>query len=137
MPLDPLESAHARLLAHRVRQIGGIIMPLVPITKGAPDRLVMLPMGRIFLVELKTTRGALSPAQKVWHERAHAIGVSPVVLVGAEAILEWIRSVADEQSDVEPYVPCARCGRPIGNRHYVIHEVCPSVPQMKNLELES
>lgn len=93
-----LESSLERLLFARVRAIGGIAIKMAPLVKGTPDRLVLLPMGRTYLVELKTTTGTLSPAQKIWHERAAAIGCEVVTLRGADEICRWINGVANEQS---------------------------------------
>lgn len=93
-----LESSLERLLFAKVRAIGGIAIKMAPLVKGTPDRLVLLPMGRTYLVELKTTTGQLSPAQRIWHERAANIGINVVTLKGADAIVAWLRAVADEQS---------------------------------------
>lgn len=110
MPLtEPatVEASLERLLFSRVRGIGGIALKLSPNVKGTPDRLVLLPVGRMYLVELKTTTGRLSPAQKIWHERAAAIGVHVVTLHGAQAISDWVSQVANEQiSAPEEDDPC-------------------------------
>lgn len=92
-----LESSLERLLFAKVRAIGGIAIKMAPLVKGTPDRLVLLPMGRMYLVELKTTKGTLDPAQRIWHERAANIGINVVTLKGADAIVAWLRAVADEQ----------------------------------------
>lgn len=96
--LTRLESSLERLLYAKVRAIGGIPIKIIPTIKGTPDRLVLLPMGRIYLVELKTEKGRLDPAQRIWHERAAAIGCDTVVLRGAAEIVKWINGVANEQS---------------------------------------
>jgi tRNA U54 and U55 pseudouridine synthase Pus10 len=64
------ESKIERTLVKRVRAAGGEIRKLAWIgRRGAPDRLVMLPGRRPFLVELKAPKGRLSKIQ----EREHMI----------------------------------------------------------------
>jgi hypothetical protein len=89
--------ANLEALFHRqVRVIGGVIVKLAPTERGVPDRLVILPGGQIFLVELKTTNGRVSPIQEEWHKKAAMRGVNVVLLKGREEIVDWIRERADE-----------------------------------------
>lgn len=76
-------------LRDRVRQLGGVAIKLAPTQRGLPDRLVLLPGGRMHLLELKTTLGRLSPVQQSWHERVAGLGIRVEVLIGASGIDEW------------------------------------------------
>ena len=110
----------ARLEAHlrsRVRlALGGMLIKLLPVEKGVPDRLVLLPGGRMHLVELKTDAGRLSDLQKHWHGRALEMGTTVTVLRGKDEIDAWVRERA---ADYDP--PEARqFERP---RHLRSHEV--------------
>lgn len=99
-----------RFFRERVRAIGGMILKLVPVNAGAPDRLVMLPpSGQMYLVELKTETGQLRPIQRVWHSKARAIGLEPVTLYGREEMSRWVRDRAAEMDEV--YHPAKRPGR--------------------------
>lgn len=69
-------------------------MKIAPVMAGAPDRLVLLPGGRVYLVETKTERGSLRPIQRVWHDRAAALGTEVVVLHGAGQVRAWLQEVA-------------------------------------------
>lgn len=71
------------------QQLNGYTMKLVPAEKGAPDRLVLLPGGRVILLELKAVGGALAPAQRYWHDRASDLGTHVPVLVGREQVDQW------------------------------------------------
>ena len=85
------EAQLERLFRSRVRMVlGGRIEKLAPTTKGMPDRLVLLPGGGLILVELKTEKGKLSPAQREWHLRARRLGTKVVVLRGLEQIQTWV-----------------------------------------------
>ena len=85
-----LESALERRFYTAVRRLGGRVIKLAPIEKGTPDRLVMLPGGRLELVELKTDTGRLSPKQKLWHSRAAELDVHVTVIYGARGIASWV-----------------------------------------------
>lgn len=74
--------------------LGGRAVKLAPTEKGLPDRLVLLPGGRVYLVELKTLTGRTSAAQDLWHERAAQLGTKVHVLVGREGIDAWITAQA-------------------------------------------
>lgn len=76
------------------RDLGGKVFKLAPTVKGIPDRLVLLPGGEVHLVELKAADGTVSPAQRVWHDRAAALGTRVVVLYGWRDILGWLRRQA-------------------------------------------
>lgn len=63
---------------------------MIPVEKGAPDRLVLLPGGWIELVELKTDTGVISPKQRHWHSRAAMLGTVVYVIVGEAGLAEWV-----------------------------------------------
>lgn len=83
------ESAVEALFVREVKKHGGMTSKLAPTDKGIPDRLAIMPGGRIYLVELKAEGGRTSPAQDHWHTRAAERGVSVVVLTGPEQVRSW------------------------------------------------
>lgn len=88
---------------NRVRLAGGISWKLAPTTAGIPDRLAVFPGGRMWLVELKTDTGKVSPIQAVLHDRLlNEFDVQVVTLFGRKMIDWWIRDVVralDPDSD--------------------------------------
>jgi hypothetical protein len=106
-----LEANLEALFHKQVRVIGGVIVKLAPTERGVPDRLVILPGGRIYLVELKTTIGRVSPIQAEWHKQAAQRGVNVVLLKGREEIVDWIRARADELWEADQ----PKMGRPRKN----------------------
>lgn len=90
-----LESTIERRLRRRVMAAGGVCIKLAPIDAGTPDRLVLLPWGQIWLVELKAPGGRVEPIQKVWHDRAARIGVPVAVLWSGEQVDQWVRDRID------------------------------------------
>lgn len=59
-------------------------------TKGAPDRIVILPNGVVKFVELKNSKGKISPIQKVIHERLRALGCDVIVMWSYDDIDDFI-----------------------------------------------
>lgn len=70
--------------------MGGTTFKIAPTTVGLPDRMVVLPGGRIYLVELKTEVGRLSAVQKLLHERLAELGVRVFTLYGKLDVDDWI-----------------------------------------------
>ena len=85
----------------RVKLLGGFTVKLAPMEAGVPDRLVIFPGGRFFLVELKTETGTLRPIQKIWHERM--LGgwqVRVWTLYGEDDIRRWLRAIVSHGDPV-------------------------------------
>ena len=74
----------------RVRRMGGITEKIAPTHVGMPDRLVLLPGGKVHLVELKAEGGHLRAAQEVWIARAAQLGVTVSVLTGPVETAKWL-----------------------------------------------
>lgn len=77
----------------KIKKFGGKSIKLLPAEAGIPDRLVLLPHGRTFLVELKAEGGRLRPAQRVWHARAAQLGIQVVVLYGKKGVDRWLEQI--------------------------------------------
>lgn len=89
-----LESQLEKLFLTGVRTVGGLTFKTVSAAgTGMPDRLVLLPGGRIMLVELKTEKGTLSPKQRHWHQQAEGLGVTVVTLYGPADVRSWLQNV--------------------------------------------
>lgn len=85
-----LEASLERYFRKSVRQAGGLTYKIVPIEAGMPDRLVIWPVGRLMLVELKTDTGRLAPIQVHWHAKVAELGVIVDTLYGRLQVNEWI-----------------------------------------------
>ena len=82
-----------------VRKEGCMVEKLAPTRRGVPDRLVLAPGGRIFLVELKRENEKPTPIQEEWHKRAWIRGTRVVVLHGEAEIRRWASSVNRPEPD--------------------------------------
>jgi hypothetical protein len=110
-----LEASLEAYFNRQVRLLGGRATKLAPTEKGVPDRLVLLPGGRMYLVELKTTKGRTSAAQDLWHERAAALGTRVQLLVGRAGIDKWLQAVGtqpgEKKDQLNPGTATATRGR--------------------------
>jgi hypothetical protein len=106
---DGLTEAQLEVLFNqKVRLAGGISYKLAPTTAGIPDRLAIFPGGRMYLVELKTDIGRLSPIQAFLHERLDLeFGVIVITLYGRWMIDRFIRNVLDSRDPRATPVPGA------------------------------
>lgn len=87
------ESLESHMRREVQRKLKGRFFKLQPgLSKGIPDRMILLPGGRIFLVELKAEDGTVDPLQKVWHANAAQLGTDVIVLSGREEVDRWISS---------------------------------------------
>lgn len=77
-----------RKQVHQV--LGGRFIKMIPVIKGTPDRLILLPGGRMYLVELKAYGGRLSAAQKLFIAKAAELGTTVTVLTGRAQVDAWI-----------------------------------------------
>lgn len=84
------ETRVEKALRVEVRDRGGWAIKLLPSVSGLPDRIVLLPGGRITFVELKSPTGTVAPHQSVIHRRLAELGFPVVVLSSVEAVEEWI-----------------------------------------------
>ena len=89
------ESYIERMLKKKVEQVGGKALKFVsPGWAGAPDRLVLLPTGRLIFVELKAPGRKPRPLQLKRHEELQALGFHVEVIDSPEGVDDFIRRYA-------------------------------------------
>ena len=80
-----MEKDIERYLVREVKKMGGQCLKWVsPGSDGVPDRIILLPGGHIWFVELKDDRGRLSALQKYWLEVLYDLGFMAVVVKGMD-----------------------------------------------------
>ena len=99
-----LERDIERYLVRRVTAQGGIAYKWVsPGRAGVADRIVLLPGGRVWFVELKTAKGRLSPWQKVFAAEMRRMGMNYIVIRSTEEVDQWML----DQQNTSPTRPTA------------------------------
>lgn len=81
-------------LRERVKALGGWAAKWVsPGNNGVPDRLVILPGGRIVMAELKAPGRKPDPLQVVQHKRLRALGCDVRVIDSKEQVDDMLREL--------------------------------------------
>lgn len=81
-------------LIEGVKKLRGLALKFWPISiTGIPDRIVILPGGKIHFVELKTTGGILRPRQKIMIAKLISLGCSVFVIDSQELLNDFFKKV--------------------------------------------
>lgn len=97
MKKGPLESKIEDWLVNKVKEMGGIADKFVsPANPGVPDRLIIMPNGKIYFVELKASWGRMSSIQKWQRERYMKNGADVRCIKGMEAAREFVEELKNE-----------------------------------------
>jgi hypothetical protein len=81
------ESTLEKILREEVDQAGGMCIKLpANLYRGIPDRLVLLPRGRLFFLELKTDKGQTSRAQAAFRTFLQSLGYKSYIIQGKRAL---------------------------------------------------
>ena len=79
-------------LKSRIEKLGGLWLKFVsPGNDGVPDRIAVLPDGRLVFVELKTRNGKLSAVQKYQIDRLISLNQRVVVVYGKEGAEDFLK----------------------------------------------
>ena len=79
-------------LVKSVRRIGGVAYKFVsPAHRGVADRIVCLPGGVVWFIELKTAGGRLSPLQKIFADEMARLNQNYACLWSKEDVDTWIQ----------------------------------------------
>lgn len=86
------ESKVEKYLTSRVKSYGGKCLKFVsPGSSGVPDRIVLLPGGRVLFVEVKSTFGEPSIVQEFQIRKLKALGFSVYLVSTIEQVDDFIR----------------------------------------------
>lgn len=75
-----------------VKKMGGLAYKFTsPGNIGVPDRIVILPAGKVWFVELKTETGRLTPNQSRQIDRLKNLGCNVCTLYGIEDVEKFMK----------------------------------------------
>ena len=93
-----------KILVDGVKKIGGKAFKFVsPGNDGVPDRIVIMPGGRVYFVELKTEVGRLSGRQKIQMRLLSRLGCEVWALWGSCDVRTFLRMLGGDDD-----IPTAR-----------------------------
>lgn len=88
------ESDLERKLTKKIEKIGGLSIKFWPFSlSGFPDRIILLPFGRIFFVEMKQPNGKFEGLQKWWKKKLEKLGFKVFVIWDDNDINNFIQHV--------------------------------------------
>lgn len=93
-----LESVIERALVNGLKARGAMCVKQEATMAGLPDRLCVLPGGRVVWVELKQDKGRLRPIQAYMHRRLRKLGHDVRTLYGMEQVLDFLEGIDEVQS---------------------------------------
>ena len=87
------ETRVERTLTAEVKVLGGWAIKFLPSVAGLPDRIVLLPGGRLVFVETKAPSGTTAPHQTVVHRRLRQLGFTVEVLSTPDQVRAWVAAL--------------------------------------------
>ena len=83
-----------KILVREVRRAGGEAYKFVsPGHSGVPDRIVMMPGGKVYFVELKTAKGVLLKQQARVLEQMMLFGQKVSVVFGVQGLHDFLQHI--------------------------------------------
>lgn len=85
-----------RFLVNGVKKQGGVAYKFVsPGNAGVPDRLIVMPGGKIYFVELKTEKGVPTVLQCRQMDRLFSLGCDVTLLQGLEQVKNFLARISE------------------------------------------
>ena len=95
-----IEKDVEKYLRDQIEKMGGMCLKFVsPGNAGVPDRLVLLPGGRVWFVEVKQDGGRVRPLQRWWQKKLRAVGIPSLIIKGKTEAEVFITMVKEEGGD--------------------------------------
>ena len=82
-------------LRDKLRELKGEAIKFLPSLTGLPDRIVLMPLGRIWFVELKTTGKKPQPLQVWWKKRLEALGFQWRLIDDEASLANFIQEITE------------------------------------------
>lgn len=83
-------------LKRKIEKIGGLCIKFIsPSMAGVPDRIILLPKGKIYFAELKAPGEKLRPLQIKRKEQIEKLGFKIYVIDSYEKVDEFLKDVID------------------------------------------
>ena len=81
-------------LCRQVERLGGVAYKFTsPMNRGVTDRVVCLPDGTVWFIEVKAPDGKLTPLQKRFGRRMQALKQNYAVVYTKEDVEQWLHTI--------------------------------------------
>ena len=98
MMISHSESQLERKLFEQIKKMGGMALKFIsPGRAGVPDRIILMPGGKIYFVEMKSPRGEVNPIQEYVFEKFKNLGFEVNILNSDEKIKNFIQEIYNDQ----------------------------------------
>lgn len=85
-----------RFLVNSIKKLGGVAYKFVsPGNAGVPDRLIVMPGGKIYFVEIKTEKGVPTVLQCRQMDRLFSLGCDVTLLQGLEQVKNFLARISE------------------------------------------
>lgn len=96
-----LEKDIEKYLTAQVKKMGGLCLKFIsPGNAGVPDRIILLPWGNIWFVEVKKPGGRIAPLQKWWQRKLQGLGFPAVIIKSQTEAEVFITLIKEEPREV-------------------------------------
>lgn len=96
-----LEKKIEKKFCDKVKAAGGLALKFMATAcAGVPDRVVLMPNGRVYFVELKREDGKVSPIQKYMFEKFENLGSPVHVICNEKMIDDFITEVSANDTNI-------------------------------------
>lgn len=94
------ETKLEQYLVKEIKKENGLCLKwMSPGAKGVPDRIIIMPGGKTYFVEMKQVSGRIDPLQKYVHKQFTQRGHKVYVLWTKEQVNEFVKKVGDRNGD--------------------------------------
>lgn len=94
------EKTIEQYLSAKAKECGGFALKWVcPSWTGVPDRIVLLPGGKIGFIETKAPGKPLRPQQERWLERLRSLGFSAYKADSKAAVDQYIKEIQESSKE--------------------------------------
>ena len=94
-----LEKDIEKILTTEIKKLGGRAYKFIsPGNSGVPDRIVVLPGGKMMFVELKAKTGSLSVLQSVQVKRLIELGQKVYVVYGLKGLKDFFNEIGAHEA---------------------------------------
>ena len=94
------ESQLEENLCKKIKKLGGMALKFMsPGRAGVPDRIILMPGGKIYFVEMKSSNGPVNPIQEYIFEKFEELGFKVHILNSEQTIENFLKKVCFIKND--------------------------------------